>query len=231
MPNKATKQPRSRPPRPEKGARGRPRNSSGRATRERLMRAAAQQFSSAEFSEVAMEAIAGEAGLTPAAIYNHFASKDELFAATAMHMTRVNLEAFRSAIDVAMASGERWRGALSAVLSLIADDSTGWLRYPLLVSAVQLKMLQKREIFGELIELRREYARQFERIVEAAIADGDLPGAMPVSVGAQLLMGFLFNGMGAVIGHHDSEEEIHGIVDATAFLLGVGPVTRKNAPA
>jgi AcrR family transcriptional regulator len=194
------------------------------------MRAAAAQFSSAEFSEVNMEAIAGEAGLSPAAIYNHFASKEDLFAATTIHMTQVNLDAFRSAIDDALTSGAGWRAALAAVLRLIAEDATGWMRYPLLVPATQLKMLQKRELFGDMLAMRREYARQFERIIDAAIAQDDLPDTLPVALGAQLLMGFVFNGMGAVISHSASEAEIGAIVDAAGVLLGVGPVMQAKAP-
>lgn len=228
MPDETMKDLRNAPARTARGGRGRPRKSSGPATRERLMRATAQQFSRAELSEVNMESIAGEAGLTPAAIYNHFGSKDELFGANALHMTRVNLEAFRSAIAAAMLSGESWRGALAAVLRLIAEDETGWLRYPLLVSAIQLKMLHRQARYGEMLTLRREYTQQFARILEAAIAAGDLPATMPVSLGAQLLMAFVFSGMGAVISHSGSEEEVRAIVDAAATLLGVGPLARAH---
>jgi hypothetical protein len=144
-------------------------------------------------------------------------------------MTQVNLDAFRTAIDAALAVDAGWRAALAAVLRLIAEDATGWLRYPLLVPATQLKMLQKRDLFGEMLDLRREYARQFERILHAASVEGGLPDTVPAALGAQLLMGFVFNGMGAVISHSANEEEIGAIVDAAAVLLGVGPVMHAKA--
>ncbi|MGL6044645.1 MAG: TetR/AcrR family transcriptional regulator [Sandaracinobacteroides sp.] len=200
--------------------RGRPRNSSSEATRERLMRAAAQHFSSAEFSEVAMEKIAATADLTPAAIYNHFSSKEQLFIATATQMMRRNLTAITAAIDAAEASNAGWKGMLTGVLELIATDETGWMRYPLLVSAVQLKMLRSRGRFAEILELRRGYVRQFERIVVAAIGEGGLPAALPRSIGAQLLLSFVFNGLAAVMNHRQSEADIRVIVDSTALLLG-----------
>jgi AcrR family transcriptional regulator len=199
-----------------RSARGRPRNSSGKTTREKLMRAAARQFSSGEYSEVDMKAIAGEAGLTPAAIYNHFASKDELFIATAVHMTQVNLVAIEAAIDAA----ETWRTMLFGILRLVEDDATGWFGFPLLVSAVQLRMLQNPDRFAAMLELRRCYAAQFGRIVEAAIVCGDLPGTLSRPLAAQLLMSFVFNGMAAVLNHHRDDSAVHVIIETAAVLLG-----------
>jgi AcrR family transcriptional regulator len=183
------------------------------------MRAAAQHFfANAEFSEVSMEAIAADAGLTPAAIYNHFPSKERLFMATAVHITRVNLKAIEATLD----HHSEWKDMLAAILRLFADNTTGWLRYPLVTTAVQLKMLQNRERYAEMLQLRREYMVQFERIVGAAISQGDLPAHLPRAIAAQLLMGFLFNGMGTVMSHRHSDDEIAAIVDTTAILLGVG---------
>jgi AcrR family transcriptional regulator len=182
------------------------------------MRAAAQHFfANAEFSEVSMEAIATDAGLTPAAIYNHFPSKERLFMATALHITRVNLKAIQSTLDC----HTDWKQMLAAVLRLFAENTTGWLRYPLVTTAVQLKMLQNRERYAEMLQLRREYMVQFERIVAAAISNGDLPASLPRSTAAQLLMGFLFNGMGTVMSHRQSDDEVAAIVETTAILLGI----------
>jgi len=53
----------------------------GERTRQALLEAAYQQFILAGFHGASMRAIADAAGITPGGIYNHFASKDELFAA------------------------------------------------------------------------------------------------------------------------------------------------------
>jgi AcrR family transcriptional regulator len=156
--------------------------------------------------------------LTSGAIYNHFASKDELFIATAVHMTSVNL----AAIEDAVAAGGGWRAMLARMLRLVRDDATGWFGYPLLTTAVQLKMLQNRDLFAEMLALRQAYAVQFERIVAAAIDAGDLPATLPRAIAGQLLMGFIFNGMGTVISHHQGKDAVHAIVDTAAVLLGAG---------
>jgi AcrR family transcriptional regulator len=59
-------------------ARGRPRKSDDPATRERLLDAAAEACIDVGFDRITLAAIAQRAGVTPAAIYNHFADKEEL---------------------------------------------------------------------------------------------------------------------------------------------------------
>lgn len=58
--------------------RGRPPNSDGQETAARLVEAAAQVCAHDGFDGATMSKIARRAGLTPAAIYNHFASREEL---------------------------------------------------------------------------------------------------------------------------------------------------------
>lgn len=52
----------------------------GERTRQALLDSAYQQFIQRGFHAASMRAIAEGAGITPGAIYNHFASKDDLFA-------------------------------------------------------------------------------------------------------------------------------------------------------
>ncbi|HJR24036.1 MAG TPA: helix-turn-helix domain-containing protein [Acidimicrobiales bacterium] len=58
--------------------RGRPRNSNGQETAARLVEAAAQTCAEHGFEGATLSAIARRAGVTPAAIYNHFESREEL---------------------------------------------------------------------------------------------------------------------------------------------------------
>ena len=95
-----------------KPKRGRPPASNAKETRLKLLRAAAREFSRAEYSQVSLVAIARNVGLTSTAIYNHFQSKDDLFLATAKHHMTVNLEG----IGKAMASEGDWQTKLRAIL-------------------------------------------------------------------------------------------------------------------
>lgn len=56
-----------------------PRQSKGAASSERILEIAFALFVKQGFHGTAMRLIAKEAGLTPASIYNHFASKEEIF--------------------------------------------------------------------------------------------------------------------------------------------------------
>jgi AcrR family transcriptional regulator len=58
--------------------RGRPRNSDGQETAARLVEAAAHTCAERGFEGATMSAIAKRAGVTPAAIYNHFESREDL---------------------------------------------------------------------------------------------------------------------------------------------------------
>lgn len=200
----------------QRSRRGRPANSNAEETRVRLMRAAARQFSQAEFSAVSMGALAEEAGLTGAAIYNHFASKEALFIATSLHMMRENLDALKKAMD----AESSWRDKLHACLMLFCESPDGWFRYPLLTPVIQLKSLQNPGDFSEVLATRREFADVFEGLITDAVDAGDLPIDLHRRDAAELLVGFVFNGVGAVMGHRQNEDQVRRVVDTAASLLG-----------
>lgn len=64
--------------RPAARRRGRPPKSDDPATRDRLSAAAADACVEVGFDAVTLADVAARAGVTPAAVYNHFAGKDEL---------------------------------------------------------------------------------------------------------------------------------------------------------
>ena len=74
--------------------RGRPRASIGAETRGRILKAARVCFAAYGYSDASNKQIADEAGLTPAAIYNHFDSKSQLFAAAVEDAQRAFLDSW-----------------------------------------------------------------------------------------------------------------------------------------
>lgn len=75
--------------------RGRPRNSDSAATRERLLDAAAASCAERGFDGATLQAIAGRAGLTATAVYNHFDSREELLYAAGVRELRRMTDAVR----------------------------------------------------------------------------------------------------------------------------------------
>ena len=65
---------------------GRPEGATAEETRKRLLQAAAALFARNGLHATTLGEIAGAAGLTAPAIYNHFSSKDDLFIAAACFM-------------------------------------------------------------------------------------------------------------------------------------------------
>lgn len=200
---------------PGKPKRGRPPDSTAKETRLKLLRSAASEFSSAEYSQVSLVAIARNVGLTSTAIYNHFASKDDLFLATAKHLMTVNLDG----IERAVAGEDDWKAKLRAILDLIKSNETGWLRFPLLTPAVQLKSMRDPEEFADILRLRKRFVLHFVALVKSAQEAGDMPKDIPINPTGELLLAFTFNGLGATMGHSSNEEDVSQLVQSFSALL------------
>lgn len=96
--------------------------SKGERTRQALLDAAYQQFILRGFHGASMRAIADAASITPGGIYNHFASKDELFAAVvvAHHpLTRIFPQLFAATGNSAE---ERLRDAAQRIVTALEAD-------------------------------------------------------------------------------------------------------------
>ena len=94
----------------------------GERTRQALLDAAYQQFVQRGFHAASMRAIADGAGITPGGIYNHFAGKDELFAAVviAHHpLTRIFPRLIAAEGDSAE---ERLRNAAHTIVTELEAD-------------------------------------------------------------------------------------------------------------
>lgn len=96
--------------------------SKGDRTRQAILEAAYQQFVQRGFHGASMRAIAEGAGITPGGIYNHFAGKDELFAAVvvAHHpLTRIFPQLFAAPGNSAE---ERLRNAARTIAAQLEAD-------------------------------------------------------------------------------------------------------------
>jgi AcrR family transcriptional regulator len=97
---------------PGRARRGRPPNSDGQDTRNRLLDAAADACAEQGFDGATVSAIAARAGVTAAAIYNHFDSREDLlYAAGVRGLARVT-----EAVPAGLAGADTARAIAAAYL-------------------------------------------------------------------------------------------------------------------
>jgi AcrR family transcriptional regulator len=91
-------------------------------TQERLLQIAAKLFAQKGFSGVSMRAIANTAGITQAAIYHHFANKEELYFAAVRYLNEDKSAAFIRGLSVSAPPEARLALLVEQMLSLLGAD-------------------------------------------------------------------------------------------------------------
>lgn len=128
------------------GTGARRRRMSARARREELLTAARDEFSRRGFYLTQMEHVAAAAGVSKALVYQHFPSKEELFAA----VTEEVLNAFLARVPAVVAtSGDAlavWRGAVGLLVGLVEENPEAW--------ALVARHLGDPDLSGSLHQLR-----------------------------------------------------------------------------
>lgn len=196
---------------------GRPHGSSSEDTRRRLLNAAAVHFNASSFGEVSLSKIAKTAGVTGAAIYNHFGSKEALFAETVKDHIQRNLVAISR---VAAIEGS-WKDRLNNILTVIGKVQKSSQGFPLITSVAQTRMVREPDKYADIISLRDEYSLVFQSIVADAIAVGDLPKTVNVPIAGELLMALTANGIHTVSFYHSEPGDTDQIIGAVRALLGI----------
>ena len=95
-----------------KRQRGRPEGRSGEESRARLIANASQLFARHGFESVKLSDVAEASGMTAAAVYNHFGSKDALFIAAVVEVYDHIAAIFDKAADI----DGHWHERLNAIL-------------------------------------------------------------------------------------------------------------------
>jgi AcrR family transcriptional regulator len=128
--------------------RGRPPKSADPATRDRLLDAAAGLCVDVGFDAVTVAAVAARAGVTPAAVYNHFADKAELlYTAGRLAIDRLN--------DAVAPAGDPVRAAHDVAAAFL-DPSFRESRR--LVLELHVAGARHPELAGHLADWHREFA-------------------------------------------------------------------------
>jgi AcrR family transcriptional regulator len=152
---------RSSPPGLPNAVRGRRRISS-QARRGELLDAALREFGSRGYYLTQMEHVAATAGVSKALVYQHFPSKEELFAA----VTEQVVEGFMSRLpEVLGNAGDAlgaWRGAVRLLCDLVTERPEAW--------ALVARHLDNPELGASLRGLRDQVTEVFAAVLASYYA-------------------------------------------------------------
>lgn len=143
------------------------------ATRARLLSAAAEAFAERGFHGTTTRDIAAAAGMSPAAVYVHYKSKEQLLYQLSFHGHRLIIDLIDSVDDAAAAPADRLHAVLYAFTSHHAAQHTNAR-----VVNYELEALTE-EHRVQVGEQRREITRRIRAIVDAGVADGSFDTAEP----------------------------------------------------
>ncbi len=170
---------------------GRPEGATAEETRKRLLQAAATLFARNGLHGVTLGEIAGAAGLTAPAIYNHFSSKDDLFIAAACGM----FEEIAAAIEDTVNVPGGWLNRVTAVLDMIHELYREDAVLQRLGMAALLECARDPDRFGAIRTARGRIDTPFQRIVSDAVAGGELPADTDAPVTGAVLSSLVMSGI------------------------------------
>lgn len=194
---------------------GRPEGATAEETRKRLLQAAASLFARNGLNGVTLGEIAGAAGLTAPAIYNHFSSKDDLFIAAACGM----FEEIAAAIEDTVAVPGGWLTRVTAVLDMIHELYREDMVLQRLGMAALLECARDPDRFGAVRAARDRLEAPFGRVVADAVAAGELPADTDVPVAGAVLASLVLSGIASYTLLHPSLADFAGAVSAFRTLV------------
>lgn len=143
------------------------------ATRGKLLAAAAEAFAQRGFHGTTTRDIAAAAGMSPAAVYVHYKSKEQLLHQLSYHGHQLILDLIASVDDPSAAPAERLYSVIRAFASHHASQHTSAR-----VVNYELEALTD-EHRAEVGEQRRAITRRVRAIVDAGVADGSFDTTEP----------------------------------------------------
>jgi AcrR family transcriptional regulator len=121
---------------------------SSQARRGELLEAALQEFSSRGYYLTQMEHVAARAGVSKALVYQHFPSKEELFAAVTEQVVEGLMGRLPSVLSKADDALGAWRGAVRLLCDLVSERPEAW--------ALVARHLDNPELGASLRRLREQ---------------------------------------------------------------------------
>ena len=127
--------------------------------REQLLAAALEEFGRRGFHATQMEHVAAAARVSKALLYQHFASKDELFAEVALGIVSEVSGRFAAAAPAGTASLERMRAMVRVLFDYATEEPLAW--------SLVVRHLDKPEVGASLREIRERFGAAFADLLLA----------------------------------------------------------------
>jgi AcrR family transcriptional regulator len=99
---------------------------SAEARRRELLDAALQEFGNRGYYLTQMDHVAATAGVSKALVYQHFASKEELFAAATERVVEVFMRRLPEVLGKAGDALDAWRGVVKLLCDLVTERPESW---------------------------------------------------------------------------------------------------------
>jgi AcrR family transcriptional regulator len=144
---------------------------SSQARREELLEAALQEFSSRGYYLTQMEHVAARAGVSKALVYQHFPSKEELFAAVTQQVVEGFMGRLPGVLRQAGDALGAWRGVVRLLCDLVSEQPAAW--------ALVARHLDNPELGASLRRLREQVIEVFAAVLASYYEPG--PAAPPLS--------------------------------------------------
>lgn len=165
---------------------------SGQASREQLLEVAAQLFARKGLHRVTLAEIAGEAGMSGPAIYNHFKSKDALFCEVVCLMYDEETAAFAEVLDPLDSVEEALQRLMAEVPRMYRDDGV----LQLLSLTAMLEAVREPELFAEIFVAARRRDEVAISLVERAKRKGELPAGIDAEELGSMLISLFVGALG-----------------------------------
>jgi AcrR family transcriptional regulator len=195
--------------------RGRPEGRSGDRSRAKLIVNASHLFARHGYEYVKLSDVAEASGMTAAAVYNHFESKDALFIAAVVDVFEQIAGAFHKAANF---EGD-WRSRLDAILKSASEIYRTDGFFQGIGNAAQTQLLRNPDKFHRILEARLGVTKIFQAILGDAVVAGELPDETNVNITGELLMAFVMNGIGSVTELRSEQSDFDATVAAFRLLI------------
>jgi len=194
---------------------GRPAGNIGSETRERILQTAAAMFSLQGLRSVSLNEIAGACGMSAAAIYNYFPSKDMLFSEVVCTMYEEIAAAFTEAVRPEEGLWDCVDRILDKCLEIYRDDGV----LARLGQEAALEAVRAPDRFPRFQVVRARVEAIFRDAVVRGVERGELPRGADIDEMGALICSLVLAGIGSRSLAVPAETDFRRTVDAFRGLV------------